>query len=322
MAVLLTETFTGTDGAVWNASNWVLGRNASVGGSATIQGNAGRIASGTQGSYNGNDRVSRRANIANVANVDVYASIRFDATESYPRIYIRANSTIDSGTGYSMVIDKGAWTIAQSVSYSGADISPSIPFTYTQGVFYRARFYALGSSIKAKLWLASGSEPAAWGWEGTDTTITAAGAVGLTSNSGAAASTVFFDDVLVQDAIANVPPTVNVGADAQIKKGSTFSRTATASDSDGTISTYAWTVQSRPAGSVTTPTGASTSTVSFIPDKVGNYTLRCTVTDNAGATAFDELILTAYGQGRRKKLRVSGVWQTKVVRIRQGGVWV
>jgi hypothetical protein len=324
MAVLLSETFTGTNGAVWNASNWVLGVNPTQAGGATIQSNTGRLAGGTLGSYNGNDRISRRANIASVSNVDMRFSVKFDATESYPRVYVRSSNSVDTGTGYNIVINKGTWGVSRSVSYSTTDISPAIPYTYTQDTFYRVRFYVVGSTIKAKLWLASSSEPLAWSWEGTDSTITAAGAVGFTTNSGAAASSglSYFDDIVISDGVVNSAPTVDVGADTSIKKGATFTRTATASDSDGTISVYAWTIQSRPAGSVATSSGNATSTITFIPDKIGTYVIRCTVTDDFNASTYDELTLTLYGQGRRKNLRVSGAWQTKVVRVRQGGAWV
>ncbi|MFI9824408.1 hypothetical protein ACIHFC_28750 [Streptomyces sp. NPDC052013] len=55
------------------------------------------------------------------------------------------------------------------------------PLTHAAGVFYRVRFQVIGSSLKAKIWLASAAEPDLWQIEATDTAITAANSVGTRS---------------------------------------------------------------------------------------------------------------------------------------------
>lgn len=201
MTILVNDTFTGTNGSAWSGSNWALGRNPSAGGGATIQSNQGRLATGTNGSYSGNDRVARRANITNPQNVDMIFSFSFDATEIYPAAMIRADSVLDTQTGYYLSIDKGTWEVGYIISFSGTSLSPTMNYSYTQGTLYRARFRVLGTSIKAKLWLASTNEPQAWDWEGTDSNISSAGAVGFTAGGGAAAASSFFylDDVTIHN---------------------------------------------------------------------------------------------------------------------------
>jgi hypothetical protein len=86
----------------------------------------------------------------------------------------------------------------------------------------------------------------------------------------------------------NQAPTVNAGADQNITlPTSTASLTGTASDPDGSISTYLWTKISGPAGgSITSPSTANT-TVTGLAE--GTYVFRLTATDNGGATASDDV---------------------------------
>jgi hypothetical protein len=53
------------------------------------------------------------------------------------------------------------------------------PLAHTAGTFYRVRFQVIGSALKAKVWAASGSEPAGWHIEATDTAISAPNKLGI-----------------------------------------------------------------------------------------------------------------------------------------------
>ena len=53
--------------------------------------------------------------------------------------------------------------------------------THVAGTLYRVRFQAIGSALKAKLWLASDREPDMWQIEVTDTSLTAAASIGVRS---------------------------------------------------------------------------------------------------------------------------------------------
>lgn len=82
-------------------------------------------------------------------------------------------------------------------------------------------------------------------------------------------------------------PTVNVGENEII--GMTFTKTATASDNESGIASYLWTNQSG-TGNITfgTPNAKDTT---INADTMGLYTIRLSVTDNAGNVGYDEFTL-------------------------------
>lgn len=88
----------------------------------------------------------------------------------------------------------------------------------------------------------------------------------------------------------NQPPSVDAGAD-QVKTlpTTTATLTGTASDVDGTISSYAWTKYSGPSGgTITSPSSASTGITAL---QAGRYVFQLTATDNNGATGFDTVAI-------------------------------
>lgn len=98
------------------------------------------------------------------------------------------------------------------------------------------------------------------------------------------------DDVSIFVSSTNLLPTVNAGENQTvIQPASSVQLTATAADKDGSIATYAWTKQSGPT---TTLVDANTATLTANSLLLGTYVFRITVTDNSGATAFDEVIVT------------------------------
>ncbi|MCI0505619.1 MAG: PKD domain-containing protein, partial [Gammaproteobacteria bacterium] len=110
------------------------------------------------------------------------------------------------------------------------------------------------------------------------------------------AAAIGFDEVAVTVTPAsgntNLAPTVNTGPDRAVTAGATVSITGSASDSDGSIAGYQWTQRS---GVNVALNNANTATVTFAAPAVAatsNITLRLTVTDNLGATAFDDIVVT------------------------------
>ncbi|WP_245793181.1 PKD domain-containing protein, partial [Flavisolibacter ginsengisoli] len=109
----------------------------------------------------------------------------------------------------------------------------------------------------------------------------------VTDNAGATAS----DDVtVIVNAAPNQPPTANAGADKTITlPTNSVSLAGSGSDPDGSITAYSWTKVSGGSATINSP-GASTTTVSGLVQ--GSYIFRLTVTDNSGATAFDDVNVT------------------------------
>jgi hypothetical protein len=89
----------------------------------------------------------------------------------------------------------------------------------------------------------------------------------------------------------NTPPTANAGADRSIQlPTASVVINGTGTDTDGTITSYAWTRQSGPNNP--TMTGANSANLTAGNLIAGTYVFRLTVTDNASATAFDEVTVT------------------------------
>jgi len=103
----------------------------------------------------------------------------------------------------------------------------------------------------------------------------------VTDNGGLTAS----DDVVITvNPAPNQAPTANAGTDKTITlPTSSVTMNGSGSDSDGTITTYAWTKISGPTSfTIASPASATTNITGLVQ---GAYTFRLTVTDNGGLTA-------------------------------------
>ncbi|MES2645580.1 MAG: metallophosphoesterase [Bacteroidota bacterium] len=113
--------------------------------------------------------------------------------------------------------------------------------------------------------------------------------VTVTDNSGAIAT----DDVVITvNAGSNMAPTAYAGNDQSITlpANSVSLSAALSADADGTISNYVWSKLSGPvSGSITSPSAVNTTVTGLVQ---GLYTFRVTVTDNGGATATDDVVIT------------------------------
>ena len=138
------------------------------------------------------------------------------------------------------------------------------------------------------------SGPAATLTNTNTSTLTASGLVQgiytfrltVTDDSGISAS----DDVIVtvNPEVVNAAPVVSVGSDITITLPvNSTNITGTATDSDGSVVSYAWTQRSGP--STATLTGTSTVTLTAAGLIEGTYKFRLTVQDDDGASSFDEV---------------------------------
>ncbi|MBL7666335.1 MAG: hypothetical protein JNM93_14465 [Bacteriovoracaceae bacterium] len=99
-------------------------------------------------------------------------------------------------------------------------------------------------------------------------------------NQGASAS-------VIAKIFVNAAPTVSAGADKEITlPTNTLTLAASASDSDGTISSYLWEKNSGPAATLANTT---TSTLNLSSLVEGTYIFKVTVKDNQNAAASDEV---------------------------------
>ncbi len=97
-------------------------------------------------------------------------------------------------------------------------------------------------------------------------------------------------NVRVNPALPNAPPVANAGNDLTVTlPTNAITISATATDSDGTIASQSWSQLSGPAS---TMTGTSSLNLDLADLIEGVYLFRLTVTDDGGATAFDEVAVT------------------------------
>jgi beta-glucosidase len=104
------------------------------------------------------------------------------------------------------------------------------------------------------------------------------------------------DDVIVtvNPATTNTPPVANAGADKTITlPTNSVVLTGTGSDANGDPITYSWT---KVSGGAATLANATTATLTASALVQGSYTFRLTVSDNKGASAFDDVIVTVNPQ--------------------------
>lgn len=94
------------------------------------------------------------------------------------------------------------------------------------------------------------------------------------------------------DADVNDPPVASAGLDGQHLVDLSLTLDGTGStDPDGTIVSYQWSVDARPAGSTAALVNELAAKASFTPDEVGTYTFRLLVTDDDGGTDQDTVTI-------------------------------
>lgn len=209
MTTLVSDTFTGSNGTALNSSNWVSGFTGSAAAAPTIQGNKGRWLTGTGTGYAfATKGVSLRVNTATRQDAEISGTYTPQG-ETYPEIYIRSSSTIfdRGGNGYCLTLPTNggdtSLKIRKSVSGSASTIS-SAAFSVSNGTTYGFRFQVIGTALKGRIWNTSSAEPGTWDISVTDSSVTAAGYIGIAVEPGdAAGNYVDFDNIVVDDVSGN-----------------------------------------------------------------------------------------------------------------------
>jgi hypothetical protein len=94
----------------------------------------------------------------------------------------------------------------------------------------------------------------------------------------------------------NTAPVANAGANQGVRSGARVTLNgSTSSDANGDVLTYAWFFVTKPAGSSTVLTGASTVTPSFTADVAGSYVIGLTVNDGKVSSSQSSVTVSATG---------------------------
>jgi hypothetical protein len=91
---------------------------------------------------------------------------------------------------------------------------------------------------------------------------------------------------------ANSPPVANAGNAASVTTTASVNLTGTGTDANGDTLTYKWYLVTKPNGSTTTVTNATSATASFIPDAVGVYVFVLIVNDGKVDSAPSTVTIT------------------------------
>jgi subtilisin len=119
--------------------------------------------------------------------------------------------------------------------------------------------------------------------------------------------------------LGNVPPVVDAGTDQTVVLPIPVNLSGTATDANGDLLDFSWTVQNAPVGSVATPVASNEKDTTFTPDTAGTYTLQLTVTERDTTdqySASDTIVITALAEGA--EFVTYGVTSITVNRTSQG----
>jgi len=211
MAILLSNTFVGTDNASWPSpwSHQFVG--GSTGGTVTLLSDRGRLRA-HDGSY-----TTVQADAVGITGTDVLieATVRFpEVTEQYTYIWARSSGGWDGTepwhqtSGYCFYAGPGVGSnneisIEKVVAGSNVAIggAATISGTFQANVDYRIKFELDGTALRGKMWLLTDQEPA-WQIETTDSDYSSGGiATSLLSGATGAARELQYDNFAVNEVV-------------------------------------------------------------------------------------------------------------------------
>lgn len=110
--------------------------------------------------------------------------------------------------------------------------------------------------------------------------------------TGADIGSYFLTNITLSGGTSNRPPVANAGANQTIiQPDEDAALVGSASDPDGTISTYLWSQVSGPSTATIVSAGSSSTTIEDLTT-IGNYVFDLTATDNSGTISSDQVTIT------------------------------
>jgi hypothetical protein len=226
--------------------------------------------------------------------------------------YVRLGSLSAADERLMLLTDASGTTIAYIVANpagklrfgnTGSSATWTATNTYPINTWLRLEFYIVCGSTtsngtaKVGIYLGDSTSPIETVFLATNLNIGGGGAtigqIRFGKTSGTLTTNAWFDDCRYDTAatdllgpVANIPPTVSLTGNQDVSASAAVTIAVSATDPDGTIATYAATVDTANSTNTPTLTGASTASVSFTAPAAPNLiTISETVTDSGGATA-------------------------------------
>lgn len=165
-AVLFSDDFAGSNGASWNSGKWSTATDGGTGASLQIQGNRGRLTSGT--SVYGSTYAVADEELPQEYEV-LLTDVRFSnvSSEQYFRMYFRGDASQTNEIAHNSIgliiepdndsihwYDNGGGGSSTWVKYEG--------FNFSASTDYMIRVRVEESSVKIKIWESGDPEPDAW----------------------------------------------------------------------------------------------------------------------------------------------------------------
>lgn len=119
---------------------------------------------------------------ANRANTEILARVRVSSSSSeILRLLVRGSGAAGAENGYYFAFNGPTQTYQFQKYVAGAltNLNSAVSFAPTANAWYYLRFRVNGTTLSAKLWVDGDSEPSAWTMTLTDSSISAAGWVGV-----------------------------------------------------------------------------------------------------------------------------------------------
>jgi len=275
---LVQDSFQRANQTGWGTASNGMTWSGTGSGSLSISGHEGLVSNSTS--------TSTFESLGSATAADVNGIVRFASTNGSEMAGMilrgQPNGNMDlvryngSGQLAFMVKSGGSWIVNQSIA----------AFTASAGTFYWLRFEVQGSNVYVKVWPSGATEPSAWSWSGTSSTITSAGSMGLYAYASTGTS-VEFDSFSVAQAIAAPANSAIAGTLTDSVSGQPIAGvTVTTVPASTTTTTGA-------SGTYSLPVAAGSYTVVFTASTVGynaNDLAGVQAPANGSATANQSLV--------------------------------
>jgi RHS repeat-associated protein len=196
---VVTDDFTGTNGAGWNSSKWTTTSNDS-GKKVDIQSNQGEL-------YVNGSSTRATATMTPVSDSETTFSYRFSDrnASSFFRVFTRASGAVGANqmpNAYRLEIASNSSTIVLQ-KFVNSVVSQIGSYNYTADTnTQRVRFRVQGSTIQAKVWPDGTTEPSSWSVTATDNAVTSPGVLQMAHSHTSGARSVYIDNLGVTRDVA------------------------------------------------------------------------------------------------------------------------
>lgn len=171
-SALITETWTGADGADWPAQ-WTANTGTGTGQGSDINSNRGRMQSGTTAF--GSSR--RRLNAAlSATDIEILVSVTTSTqAEQYPAVGFRSTTGVQGNfqtSGYVVALLPAANPSLKlmSIAAGGSQTDLNTAAKVLAAGKWWIRINCVGSALKARVWADGGAEPGTWDLNATSST--------------------------------------------------------------------------------------------------------------------------------------------------------